>query len=92
MPDNQAPKLPNEAQHASALFTAALGMLDQLVSELPAQKRAQLASAIEGGATVHMRLVLPVGHALPDAAFDLLLPDGQRIELATVNVEPMRHH
>ncbi|RVT86248.1 hypothetical protein [Inhella crocodyli] len=88
MPNNQ----PNETQDSTALFRAAMRMLEQLVSELPAQKHKQLASAIEGGATVHMRLVLPVGHALPDAAFDLLLPDGQRIELATVNVEPMRHH
>lgn len=88
MPNNQ----PNEAQDSTALFRAAMRMLGQLLDELPADKRAQLIGATEAGATVHMRLVLPVGHALPDAAFDLLLPDGQRIELATVNVEPMRHH
>jgi len=69
-----------------------MGLLGQLVEEMLPEKRMQLAVAIEGGATVHMRLVLPVGHALPDVAFDLLLPDGQRIELAMVNVEPRRHH
>ncbi len=92
MTDDQTPSQANEAQHSTALFRAAMGMLGQYLDELPLDRRDQLLAAIAHGATVHMRLVLPVAPTLPDAALDLLLPDGRRIELATVNVEPTAWH
>ena len=71
---------------STATFTAAAALLEVVVNDMPPDRQIKLASAIESGARIGARLVLPIGCGVPDVAFDLMLPSGEVIELASVNV------
>lgn len=83
---------PSSAPAATDLFRSALALLQQIVEALPPDRAAKLDAAVAAGSRIEARLTLPVGRALPDLMFVLALPDGELIELATVNIEPRAHH
>jgi hypothetical protein len=63
-----------------------LALFGAVVDELPPAKACALADALAAGARVTAAVVLPLGGGCPDVTFELLLPDGRSIALASVNV------
>jgi hypothetical protein len=68
-----------------------LALFGAFVDELPPEQARLLAAAIDKGARVTFAGVLPVGAGVPDVTFSLLLPSGDSIVLASLNVHAAVH-
>jgi hypothetical protein len=86
-PTPSTPPSDEAATEAStAAFRALLALLESVVIEMTPEKACALADALDAGARVTAAVVLPVGGGCPDVTFELLLPDGRSIAIASLNV------